>query len=85
MPQDDRLVDGAPMRPLACRRCGIRVLVRKSSWQQTSVQWDASAAEGCAERVAGPGRGPAGFEGCPALSASIRDAAVSGALEVPQD
>lgn len=85
MRQDERLAEGAPMRPLACRRCGTRVLVRKSSWQQTSVQWDASAAERCAERAAGPGPGPAGFEGCPALSASIREAAVSGALEVPQD
>jgi hypothetical protein len=43
---DNRLTD-APMVPVTCRRCGAEVWARKSSWQQTSVQWDATAAALC--------------------------------------
>lgn len=39
---DTRLID-APMQPVACRECVAVVQVRKSSWQQTSIQWDADA------------------------------------------
>ncbi|KDQ70904.1 ferredoxin [Streptomyces sp. NTK 937] len=73
---DNRLADGPPMRPLACERCAAQVLVRKSSWQQTSVQWDGRAAAACAER--GPSGGA--FEGCGALRDTIREAALRGAL-----
>ncbi|MGW9497151.1 ferredoxin [Streptomyces prasinus] len=78
MRPDNRLTDGAPMRPLACGRCAAEVLVRKSSWQQTSVQWDARATAACAERD------PAGgaFEGCRSLRDTIREAALRGTLEV---
>ncbi|WP_112469389.1 ferredoxin [Streptomyces triticisoli] len=85
--QDNRLTDGAPMQPLGCPRCGNQVLVRKSSWHQTSVQWTTAAMEGCPERQAsasGGGNG-GGFTGCEALRAAIRDAAVTGALHVPED
>ena len=52
--------DGCPARqparrrPRWCRspasRCGARVLARKSSWNQTSVQWNAEASARCQER-----------------------------------
>ncbi len=35
----DNRLDDAPMVPVACTRCGAGVQVRKSSWNQTSVQW----------------------------------------------
>ena len=84
----DVRLDDAPMRAVACRRCSARVEVRKSSWQQTSVQWDASAMTACEERrAATPLPGPNGdfFESCSALQASIEDAAAGGVLPVPDD
>ncbi|MCV7348756.1 ferredoxin [Mycobacterium parmense] len=74
-----------PMRPVACRACGARVLARKSSWSQTSVQWDADGMARCAERaeahkISGHGRGV--FLGCSALSASISEAARRGELSI---
>jgi hypothetical protein len=85
--RDNRLLD-APMRQVACRRCGARVEVRKSSWHQTSVQWDAAAVAACEERRdARPAPGPNGdfFESCSALQDSIREAALGGAVPVPDD
>uniref|UniRef100_A0AAU3H335 Ferredoxin n=1 Tax=Streptomyces sp. NBC_01401 TaxID=2903854 RepID=A0AAU3H335_9ACTN len=78
MPLDNRLTDGTPMRPLACQRCAAQVLVRKSSWQQTSVQWDRPALALCAERD------PAdtAFEGCRSLRDTIREAALRGTVEL---
>ncbi|MFI6650265.1 ferredoxin [Streptomyces sp. NPDC050529] len=73
---DNRLADGAPMRPLACDRCAAQVLVRKSSRQQTSVQWNAGAVALCAER---DGAGAA-FEGCGSLRDTIREAALRGTI-----
>jgi hypothetical protein len=84
----DVRLDDAPMRAVTCRRCAARVEVRKSSWQQTSVQWDAAALSACAERrEATPRPGPNGdfFESCSALQASITDAATGGLLPVPDD
>ena len=84
---DNRLLD-APMRPVVCRRCSAEVEVRKSSWQQTSVQWDAAARAACHERrTAIPGPGPNGnfFEACSALQESIQQAATAGTLPVPDD
>lgn len=78
---DNRLADGAPMRPLACDRCAAQVLVRKSSWQQTSVQWDRRAVALCAER---DGAGAA-FEGCESLRDTIREAALRGTIELVDD
>jgi len=46
---DNRLAD-SPMVPVACRRCEACVLARKSSWNQTSVQWNAEATARCLER-----------------------------------
>ncbi|MFB6988198.1 ferredoxin [Streptomyces sp. NPDC056178] len=75
---DNRLTDGPPMQPLACERCAARVLVRKSSWQQTSVQWDGRSMAVCAERDPAGG----GFEGCRSLRETIRESALRGTLAI---
>ena len=83
---DVRLEDG-PMAPVSCATCGTRVEVRKSSWDQTTVQWTADAVAACVERRAtSPTDGPNGgvFPGCVALRDSVRAAAVRGDLEVLQ-
>jgi hypothetical protein len=82
---DNRLAD-SPMVPVACRRCEACVLARKSSWNQTSVQWNAEASALCLERrdaqnlAAHSGRGL--FLACSALGASISDAVRHGDLPV---
>jgi hypothetical protein len=74
------------MVPVACRRCGCEVLARKSSWNQTSVQWNAAASARCLERrdaddlTAYAGRGV--FLACSALRDSIVDAVRHGDLPV---
>jgi hypothetical protein len=77
---DNRLLDG-PMTPVACTTCGARVQARKSSWEQTSVQWDATSLSSCAERTTGEGF----FSGCTALRASIGREATEGRLPVMSD
>jgi hypothetical protein len=82
----DNRLDEMPMMPVGCRNCGARVLARKSSWNQTSVQWNADATARCAERaqaqkVSVPGsRGV--FLACSALSDSILDAVRHGNLSI---
>ncbi len=75
-----------PMRPVACRRCGARVLARKSSWNQTSVQWNADATAKCAERAeAGKISTPGGrgvFLMCSALGESVIEAVRRGDLPI---
>jgi hypothetical protein len=84
--REDNRLDEMPMAPVVCRNCGAHVLARKSSWNQTSVQWNADAMARCAERadaqkIATPGsRGV--FVVCSALSASIADAVRRGDLSV---
>ncbi|BBY32630.1 hypothetical protein BST33_06290 [Mycolicibacter minnesotensis] len=92
MRPDNRLSD-APMTPVTCASCGARVLVRKSSWEQTSVQWNGAAVARCQER---PRQGecrvststdgtllrPAPFLVCPMLRASIEQAASMGSVPV---
>ena len=79
----DNRLDDMPMVPVACGSCGAKVLVRKSSWNQTSVQWNADATARCAERleaerIAGHGV----FLACSALRDSIEAAAVTGLLTI---
>jgi len=74
---DNRLAD-SPMVPVDCQRCGAEVLARKSSWQQTSVQWNTEAETRCPERRNCTGL----FLVCSALRGSILDAARSGRLPV---
>ena len=84
---DNRLSD-APMTPVTCQPCGAKVLVRKSSWEQTSVQWDAGALAQCRERsqpMAHPDAvtpRPGLFLVCARLRASIEAAARTGAVPV---
>lgn len=75
------------MQPVDCERCGNRVLVEKSSWQHTSVQWNTDHPEAICEefqqdstltvRGAHVGR-------CSALRESIRTAVVEGRIPVPE-
>ncbi|TDB97849.1 ferredoxin [Actinomadura sp. 7K534] len=74
MTADDRLLD-APLVPVACRRCTAEVLVRKSSWEQTSIQWNAAARAACVN-LDDP------HETCPALRSAIQEAALTGAVTV---
>ncbi|HEX3287937.1 MAG TPA: ferredoxin [Mycobacterium sp.] len=81
---DNRLAD-APMVPVECRTCRAEVLVRKSTWDQTSVQWSAKASGQCverreAEKLAGHGRRL--FLACSALGGSIATAVCEGALPI---
>ena len=80
---DNRLAD-CPMVSVTCRRCGANVQARKSSWEQTSVQWDAAGTARCEQRhdartlTALGGR--AVFLGCSELTQSILDAANRGRI-----
>lgn len=82
----DNRLDEMPMAPVACRDCGARVLARKSSWNQTSVQWNAEATGKCveradAQRISAPGsRGV--FLVCSTLNESILDAVRHGDLAI---
>ena len=81
---DNRLAD-APMVPVTCHRCAAAVLVRKSTWDQTSVQGTAAATARCEERHDAQqlaGHGAQGlFLACSALRDSVTDAVLNG--EVP--
>ncbi|HWY01587.1 MAG TPA: ferredoxin [Mycobacterium sp.] len=84
--REDNRLDEMPMMPVACRNCGARVLARKSSWNQTSVQWNADATARCAERaeaqkISVPG-GRGVFLACSALRESILDAVRHGDLSI---
>jgi hypothetical protein len=84
--REDNRLDEMPMMPVACRNCGAQVLARKSSWNQTSVQWNADATARCAERAEAQGMsahtGRSVFVACSALSDSIADAVRRGDLSV---
>ncbi|MGF6887575.1 hypothetical protein ABIA39_006084 [Nocardia sp. GAS34] len=71
------------MASLACQTCGTKVLVRKSSSHQTSVQWTANPADHCPvfrELTGGPGRP----EGCPNLERTIAHAVDEGIISVDE-
>lgn len=81
---DNRLAD-APMVPVSCRHCGASVLARKSSWQQTSVQWNAEAAATCPQRRQAAcidAQHGGVFLACSALRDSIAAAVQEGALHI---
>ncbi|OBK30570.1 ferredoxin [Mycobacterium asiaticum] len=74
-----------PMAPIVCRNCGAQVLARKSTWNQTSVQWNGEATALCierqdADRIAGHHRRP--FLVCSALRDSIETAVAAGELAI---
>ncbi len=78
------------MTPVRCGSCGARVLARKSSWEQTSVQWNGAAMARCRERqsvgerpsVCGADLRPGTFLVCARLRASIEEAVGAGSLPV---
>lgn len=74
------------MAPVVCHNCGARVLARKSSWNQTSVQWNADATARCAERTQAQEMSTRGSRGvflvCSALSESIGAAVRHGELRI---
>lgn len=82
-PIDSRLVE-IPLQALDCSECVARVLVRKTTWQQSSIQWTTDALEACRERPATScGERPKDrFVGCETLRAEIREATLDGRLEV---
>lgn len=79
----DNRLDDVPMKPLRCGECAARVLVRKSSRDQTSLQWNAEARDACRELGTSPISGPA-LAGCSRLTKSIDEAVASGQLQVVQ-
>ena len=81
--RSDNRLDDAPMRPLRCDTCAARVLVRKSSREQTSLQWNAAAREACHELGNSPIPGPA-LAGCSRLARAIDEAVIRGRLPVVQ-
>ncbi|UXA09740.1 hypothetical protein KXD97_16150 [Mycobacterium sp. SMC-8] len=81
---DNRLAD-APMQPVDCEACGARVLVRKSSWEQTSVQWDAASLALCEERRVAMRTAGRFLSGCIDLRESIESAVLRGTLRVLSD
>ena len=84
----DVRLETAPMESVRCDWCRASVEVRKSSWDQTSIQWHSDAMEACHERrSSAPRSGPNGsaFTGCTALRDSIRRAAVTGRINVQDD
>lgn len=84
--REDNRLNAMPMVPVACESCGARVLARKSSWNQTSVQWNAEATDRCAEladaRRLAPHSDRFVFLACSALGAAIHDAVRRGVLAV---
>lgn len=75
---DNRLAD-APMRPVGCGTCGARVLVRKASWEQTSVQWSAAARQKCVDPHRHAGQA---LPLCPQLRSAIEAAVLQGSVPV---
>ncbi len=70
------------LTPLSCASCGVKVLVRKASSHQQSVQWTENPADHCPvfQKLAEPGRP----EGCPDLERTINHAVAEGMLEVDE-
>ena len=89
VPRPDVRLEDAGMQPVSCEACGAEVAVRKSSWDQTMLQWDAEALGRCLERRESPPESPRpnrnAFSGCSALRDAIRRAAVAGELDVQSD
>jgi hypothetical protein len=73
--RDDQLHAG--FRDVACRYCGVTVLVRKMSSKQTSVQWT-TGTDDCPHLQGGTAGTPG--EGCPELRASVRAAVEAGVV-----
>lgn len=77
-------VDNAAMQQVSCTECLAKVQVRKTAWEQTSIQWSGEALELCRERPSCPsGSLPRDqFVGCETLRAALRDATARGSIEL---
>lgn len=73
----------APSTEIRCGRCATRVLVRKNSLEQTSIQWLDEASRCTEFAEAGDGVPTALRASCESLYETIRGAVRSGQLEVP--
>ncbi|WP_037810748.1 MULTISPECIES: hypothetical protein [unclassified Amycolatopsis] len=82
-PRTDNRLDDMPMQPLHCQHCEARLLVRKSTVHQTSLQWNAEAIEACAELGTSPMPGPA-LAGCSRLKESLDAEVAAGRLRIVQ-
>ena len=71
------LEDG--LQQVECRTCHTCVLVRKNSFNHTSIQWQAEPASVCPELA---GARPGAQQSCPRLTASINHAVMEGIIEV---
>lgn len=74
------------LAPLRCQACQATVLVRKSSAQQTSVQWTEPPETHCsyfAERYTASPR-PGRPDTCPKLTKTIAWAVDEGVIDVPE-
>jgi hypothetical protein len=72
------------LRPHPCATCGTCVLVKKNSWQHTSIQWTTDAATSCpvfAEHVAA-GESAALLDTCEKLIVSIAESVRKGEFGV---
>lgn len=67
------------MTQVACGRCGTEVVVEKSSWHQTTVQWTTAALSRCPALSDATVSHPA-FRRCADLHASIHAAVLDGAF-----
>ncbi|WP_190264293.1 ferredoxin [Glutamicibacter nicotianae] len=74
--------DHTTMQQVSCTECLAKVQVRKTAWEQTSIQWTGEALELCRERPACPSGGMPRdqFVGCETLRAALRDATARGSL-----
>jgi hypothetical protein len=87
MTYTDERLDDLPMMPVECARCQAVVRVRKSSWEQTSIQWDDAGVRACVER----GRVNLGgvkaddFITCAGLREAIEAGAKSGSIPLADD
>jgi hypothetical protein len=75
------------LRPVGCRACGTRVLVKKNSTQHTSIQWTSDAASSCPvfAAQASTGANTALLDTCEQLGASIESAFREGLLKVADE
>ncbi|MFJ9313319.1 ferredoxin [Pimelobacter simplex] len=83
----DVRLETAPMSPVSCDTCGAAVEARKSSWEQTSIQWHAADVERCLERRAAMPPRIEGtlFTGCASLRKALGQAVERGDLPVLTD
>ena len=72
------------LEELTCLDCRARVMVRKNSEHQTSIQWTQQAVADCATfaKLSQQEGGRSIHSGCPRLAASIEAAVREGAVSI---